>query len=207
MLGGFFPGVHRSIFLLGVNQLPAAVIDSTQRSMRRLGIQALAKESRPVIRSDLTEGLHYIVELVGDHGWRAALASEKQPAKIIHRFLAIGLASNRGIHIQPDEKAFRIVIGGPAPVGPFRLCSKETLDGSSGVLERTPGTPGAMVEHGSGVGSVFTPFFRRAQAGSRSQDISEIIGQAFIDTKQVAFHRLLVVGSGQSCRTAIFSIP
>src|SRR5215472_3135778 len=207
MLARLFAGIHSGIFLVGVNQLPAAILDSTQRSMRRLGIQPLAKKSGPVIRSDLIEGFHYIFELIGYNRGRAALASEKQPAEIIQRFLAAGLAANRGIHVQPDEEAFRIVIGGAAPIGPFGLRSKKTLDGGCSVLKRTPGASGAMVEHRSGVGSVFTPLLWRAQACSASEDVSQIIGETFVDPQQIAFHRLLIVGRCQSRGTAIFAVP
>src|SRR5215470_9940098 len=207
MLARLFAGIHSGIFLVGVNQLPAAILDSTQRSMRRLGIQTFAKKSCPVILRYLSEGLYHIVELIGYNRRRAALASEKQPAEIIQRFLAVGLATDRGIHVQPDEKAFRIVVGGAAPGGPFRLRSKENLNGSGGVLKRSPDASGAMVEHRSGVGSVFTPLLGRAQAGSGREDVSQIIGETFVDPQQIAFHWLLVVGRCQSRGAAIFAVP
>ena len=85
--------------------------------------------------------------------------------------------------------------------------ANRALHAGGGILQRTPRSPRAMVQHGCGVSQVLTELLRRAQARPRRQNVAQIIGQPFIHPQQVAMHWLLIVGRGQSRRAAILAVP
>ena len=64
-----------------------------------------------------------------------------------------------------------------------------------------------MVQHGCRVGQVLTKLVGRTQAGARREQVAQIIGQPFINPKQIAMHWLLVVGRNQTRRTLVLAIP
>src|SRR4029077_1844387 len=138
---------------------------------------------------------------------RSTLAAIKEAAKIVQRLLAIALLPQNRIHFKPDQIALRIVVGGAAPVGPFRRSGKKRLDTNGGILQRTPRPSGAMIEHGGGVSQVLTELVWRTQAGARGKKIAEIICQPLVDPKQVAVHWLLVIRRGQPRGTPVLAVP
>src|SRR6266550_8544263 len=77
------------VWLLVINQLPAAVSNSTQRRACVDYVDTLVKESTPVVRRHLVKRVHDVVEGVSpDHGPRV-LAAMKFVAEIIKRQLAL----------------------------------------------------------------------------------------------------------------------
>src|SRR5207248_264504 len=81
------------------------------------------------------------------------------------------------------------------------------LDRSRRVFQRTPGASGTVVERRGGRSEPFLVLLRSPQADSCGEHVAEISGESFVDPKQVAGHRLLVVAGCEPARTAIFSIP
>src|SRR5436305_14868577 len=48
---------------------------------------------------------------------------------------------------------------------------------------------------------------RGPQTASCAQNVTYVLGETLIDQQQLAFHRLLVIGSHETRRPAIFAIP
>ncbi len=81
---------------------------------------ALVKQLRPVVRSDLIQGLDEVLKGIGHNLRWATLPSMKATAEIVQRPLALRLLTDDGINLQPDQFSLGIVVQAAPPSLPLR---------------------------------------------------------------------------------------
>src|SRR5205823_4780525 len=119
----------------------------------------------------------------------------------------MSLLPDKGIHLQPDQLAFRVVVQTAAPTLPSRSHQPQRLHGAGSIFERTPSASSTVVKHGRSLGQRLAILFRRPELRSRCEHVAEVFGKPFVDPEQITDHWLLVIRRRQAGWAAVLSIP
>src|ERR1041384_5276294 len=114
-LAFFFPILDKRRSLFIVDQLPAAVFDSRQRSARTVVGQTFCPESAPVIRYDLIQRADNIVERICLHLRRTVWCPVERMAEVIDRLRSLRLLADDRVHPQPVQNIFIVVVESTPP--------------------------------------------------------------------------------------------
>src|SRR6267143_553793 len=202
-----FCGPHHLRRDIVVNDLPSATFDAAQWCARAVVGQTLSPERAPIIRCDLVQPVHDVVEGIRlDHGRRAGSPVE-EPAKIIKRFLAFALLSNDRVHPKPVQIVFVIEVHTTPPRTPGSRRGIKLRCGSGCVLKFAPVPAGHVVQLSRGNGQIIPRLVGRQQTAAGGQHLAQVLCKTFVDPEQIVLHRLLVVRCGEVRRTSILSIP
>src|SRR5690242_7282137 len=122
------------IHFAGEHQFPSAVFEAGQRSSWSVRIESLVEELLPIVWSDGIQAAHNIFESVRDQLGAVALSAVKSPAEVVERFFPAGFAANDGIRLEPNERAFVVVIHAATPRRSRFSGSIQQLGCNGGVL-------------------------------------------------------------------------
>ena len=175
--------------------------------MEVCGIQTRQQKVAPVEGRDVVQRRHDIVEPVGLDGGRRAGRAVKPLAEIVERTHAAAQFANLRVRVEPDQPAFIIKVDTAAQRIPFSGRAVKNLGRDRGVDQRTPQTPGLVIEICGDLSKVPAILLRRPQTAASRKQIAEILRQPFINPEQLTLHRLLVIRRRQSCGPAELAIP
>src|SRR5438876_2785653 len=119
----------------------------------------------------------------------------------------MSLLPDKGIHLQPYQLTFRVVVQTAAPTLPSWSHQPQRLHGAGGIFERTPSASSTVVKHGRSFGQGFAILFRRPELRSRCEHVAEVFCKPFVDPEQITDHWLLVIRRRQAGWAAVLSIP
>src|SRR5437867_11851975 len=119
----------------------------------------------------------------------------------------MSLLPDKGIHLQPDQLAFRVVVQTAAPTLPSWSHQPQRLHGAGSIFEWTPSAPSTVVKHGRSLGQRLAILFRRPELRPRCEHVAEVFGKPFVDPEQITDHWLLVIPRRQAGWPAVLSIP
>ena len=172
---------------------------------------ALVQQAGPVEPgipgSNFIQRAHDVVECVRDNFGRTAFAAVEAAAEIVERALAVSALADGGIHFEPDQFAFGIVIEAAAPARPLPPRHAQNLHRAGGVFEGAPVASGAVVEFGGGASQSFAILLGRPQSAAGRKQGAKIFREAFVHPQQIADHGFLIVGRGEARGTAILAVP
>src|SRR5438445_1555678 len=119
----------------------------------------------------------------------------------------MSLLPDKGIHLQPDQLTFRVVVQTAAPTLPSLSHQPQRLHGAGGIFEWTPSASSTVVKHGGSFGQRLAILCRRPELRWRGGHVAEVFGKTFVDPEQVSNHRLLIIRRRQAGWAAVLAIP
>ena len=170
-------------------------------------IQARQQKVSPVERRDFVQRGDDIVKRVGLDHRSGARRAMKALAEIIQRFRAVRQLANLRVHVEPDQPAFIIKIDAAPNRGPFFRSVVKQLRGDRRIDQRPRHASGLVIEIRRDFGKLIAILLRRPEAAARRKQIAEVLSQSFVNPKQLALHRLLIIRRRQSRRPAILAVP
>src|SRR5579872_2915836 len=94
-------------FLVVIDQLPARRFNAVHGRLGRSGFQPSAEKVCPVIRGDLVQSLHEVLESISFQLWPLIRPAVKEMAEILQGFTTLGEVAYGGIHLQPKGHLLR----------------------------------------------------------------------------------------------------
>ena len=192
---------------VAIDQPVAAGGDPIERRMRADPVHALVEVGRPVEGRDCVEGRDDVVESVGGDALIARVHAEEGAGEIVHRAAAAAKLSKPGIHLEPDQHAFRIIILAAHPARPGLRAARLDDRVVGRVDQRAPGAAGKGVVEGGGARELVEHVGGRHQAGARGEDIAPELRPPLVDPEQAVAHRHVVIGRPQVRRAAVLAVP
>ena len=194
--------------LVSVDQLVAALLDSSQISAGIDVVDAVVQECGPVVGHNRVQVLNQLIEFVG-HDERAGVAAfgQEDLFKIVERLFVVGHLADQGVGVEPKQLAFLVIILPAPPIRPGGIAAAQDAGGDGGVLSGTPLAAGLVIEVGGRLREPVAILRLRLQAGARSQHIAEILRHAFVDPQQRSLLRSVQIRLIKAIGAAILAVP
>src|SRR5262249_21607190 len=138
-------------------------------------IYSRVQETSPIVRHDVIERVYYVIECISFDHRRGVLAAMEAPAEIVEREFPITSRSNQRISLQPDQRAFIVVINPAAIIHPGTRRWIGPLHGDRRIYKRTPLTARLVFHFRSNGGHRFAKIFRSPKSAASRQHFAKVL--------------------------------
>lgn len=186
-----------------VNEAVSGAGEAVEQMAGGVRLQALGQERRPVIRGDVRETSHDVVEGVGLGDGIA----EECAREVGEGFLSRGSLPNQGVDIKPQKNAFAVVVFAPLPVSPGHGVSGVEERVVIAVLQGLPGSAEVTLGCGCVDGKKVERVLLCDQPRARRKRERPELCLALVDPEQAVAHGQIEIRCPEIRRLAIEAVP